>query len=264
MQLPIYIVDAFTTRLFGGNPAAVCPLMEWLPDEVMQQLAAENNLSETAFFVPEGEGFRIRWFTPTVEVNLCGHATLATAHILYTELGYDKEIVTFYSLSGELKVKKVNDKVFQLDFPACEPEPFTSAPAALFEALNVPHSYPAFTTSFDVMVVLSSQQELEELTPDFALLATIKARGVICTAKGTDSDIVARCFYPQSGINEDPVTGSAHTIMVPYWAKVLHQTSMQSIQLSARKGYLGCELNGDRVLMSGSAVTYLKGTFISG
>ncbi len=262
MRLPIYIVHAFTNKLFEGNPAAVCPLTDWLPDDVMQKLAKENNLSETAFFVPEEDGFRIRWFTPTTEVKLCGHATLASAHILFTELGYEKDEILFYSLSGVLKINRAAEKSIQLDFPANQPIPLTDVPEALFSSLHVQPA-PVFTTSFDMMVVLPSQKDIEELKPDFATLATVKARGVICTAKGDDSDIVARCFYPQSGINEDPVTGSAHTILVPYWAEKLGKNKLQSIQLSARKGYLDCELKGDRVLMRGNAKTYLKGTFFT-
>lgn len=262
MRLPIYIVHAFTDTLFCGNPAAVCPLTDWLPDAAMQQLAKENNLSETAFFVPEGEGFHIRWFTPTTEVKLCGHATLASAHILFTELGYDKGEILFHSLSGALKISRVAENTIQLDFPANKPTPLTDVPEALFSSLHV-QSAPVFITSFDMMVVLPSQKEVEGLAPDFATLASVKARGVICTAKGDDSDIVARCFYPQSGINEDPVTGSAHTILVPYWAEVLGKKHLQSIQLSARKGCLDCELKGDRVLMHGTAKTYLKGTFFT-
>ena len=262
MQLPIYIVHAFTSQLFGGNPAAVCPLAEWLPDDTMQALAKENNLSETAFFVPEGEGYRLRWFTPTTEVKLCGHATLATAHILFTRLGYDKEEILFQSLSGELKVTRVDEDRIQLDSPASKAVPVIDVPDALFSSLGV-SPFPMFNSSFDMMVVLSSQKEVEDLKPDFKSLATIKARGVICTAKGDNSDIVARCFYPQSGIDEDPVTGSAHTILVPYWAAVLGKTHLQSIQLSARKGYLDCELKGDRVLMRGTAKTYLEGSFFT-
>ncbi len=262
MRLPIYIVHAFTDALFGGNPAAVCPLTDWLPDDVMQQLAKENNLSETAFFVPEDEGFRIRWFTPTTEVKLCGHATLASAHILFTELGYDKDEILLHSLSGVLKISRMPENSIQLDFPANPPTPLNDIPKALFSSLHVQPA-PVFTTSFDMMVVLPSQKEVEELQPDFATLATVKARGVICTAKGEVSDIVARCFYPQTGINEDPVTGSAHTILVPYWAEKLGKNHLQSIQLSARKGYLDCELKEDRVLMRGAAKTYLKGTFFT-
>ncbi len=262
MLLPIYIVHAFTSRLFGGNPAAVCPLTEWLPDDTMQALAKENNLSETAFFVPEGDGYRLRWFTPTVEVKLCGHATLATAHILFTELGYKEDEIRFQSLSGELTITRVGDDRIQLDFPANPPQPLTNVPDGLFSSLGIAPS-PVFITSFDMMVVLSSQKEVEELKPDFKSLAGVKARGVICTAPGTESNVVARCFYPQSGIDEDPVTGSAHTILIPYWAERLGKTHLQSIQLSERRGYLDCELKEDRVLMRGTAKTYLKGSFFT-
>jgi len=262
MRLPIYIVHAFTNQLFGGNPAAICPLTDWLPDNIMQKLAAENNLSETAFFVPEENGFRIRWFTPTVEVKLCGHATLASAHILFTELGYEKDEIIFHSLSGDLKVTRVSGNVIQLDFPANDPQPLTDIPDVLFESLHVEPA-PVFISSFDMMVVLPSEKDVEQLKPDFAKLATVKARGVIVTAKGNESDVVARCFYPQSGINEDPVTGSAHTVLIPYWAKQLGKNALQSVQLSERKGYLDCELVNDRVLMRGTGVTYLKGTFFT-
>ncbi len=261
MRLPIYIADAFTHNLFGGNPAAVCPLTDWLPGELMQQIAAENNLSETVFFVPqEDESFAIRWFTPTVEVKLCGHATLAAAHIMYTELGYNKEGIVFHSASGKLIVTKVGEDKYQLDFPASDCEEVTDVPAGMFEGLKIDKA-PVFKTSLDYMVVLPSQKAVEELQPNFSELAKVEARGVICTAKGEESDVVARCFYPQSGINEDPVTGSAHTIIIPYWAKQLNKNNLTSIQLSKRKGFLDCELKADRVLMSGEVATYLKGTF---
>jgi len=263
MRLPVYIADAFTHNLFGGNPAAVCPLTDWLPGDLMQQIAAENNLSETVFFVPqEDETFAIRWFTPTVEVKLCGHATLAAAHIMYSELGYNKEEIIFHSASGKLVITKVGDNSIQLDFPANVGEEVTDVPEGLFEGLRIAKA-PVFKTSFDYMVVLPSQQAIEDLQPNFSELAKVKARGVICTAKGEESDVVARCFYPQSGIDEDPVTGSAHTIIIPYWAKQLGKKDLTSIQLSKRKGYLDCELKGDRVLMRGEVVTYLKGTFFT-
>jgi len=220
MKLPIYIADAFTDKLFGGNPAAICPLHEWLPEKTMQKLATENNLSETAFIIEEDDHFRIRWFTPTTEVKLCGHATLASAHIFYTELGHVKPEIWFESLSGLLKVARKNSNTYTLDFPATIPEPVSTVPDGLFEGLGIA-SAPVFNTSFDYMVVMPSQQSIESLKPDFAKLAQVKSRGVITTAKGNDADFVSRCFYPQSGINEDPVTGSAHTVMVPYWAKEL-------------------------------------------
>ncbi len=260
MQHPVFIVDAFTSRLFGGNPAAVCPLTEWLPDETMQLLAAEHNLSETVFFVPTATGYHLRWFTPATEVKLYGHATLAAAHILYTELGYTADTILFDSLSGVLKVNRMNNVQIQLDFPAAFASPVDVPPAGLLEGLSV-NNGAVYVTSFDYMVVLQQQQQVEMLQPDFKLLATVKARGVIVTAPGDDVDFVSRCFYPQSGIDEDPVTGSAHTIMVPYWAQQLGKTKLAAVQVSKRKGYLSCELDGDRVLMSGQAVTYLKGMY---
>ena len=261
MKLPIYIADAFTDKLFGGNPAAICPLQEWLPDTTMQSLAAENNLSETAFIIEEDDHFRIRWFTPSTEVKLCGHATLASAHIFYTELGHVKPEIWFESLSGMLKVARKDENTYTLDFPANSPEMVGDIPDGLFQGLGIENA-PVFKTSFDYMVVMPSQRSIENLKPDFSSLAKVKARGVIATARGNDADFVSRCFYPQSGINEDPVTGSAHTIMVPYWAKELGKAALKAIQLSKRKGYLDCELKNNRVLMSGNTVTYLKGEYI--
>lgn len=260
MKLPVYIADAFTGKLFSGNPAAICPLHEWLPDSLMQSLAAENNLSETAFIIEEDDHYRIRWFTPMAEVKLCGHATLASAHIFYSEFGHTKPDIWFESLSGMLKVKRDNANTYTLDFPANPPEPVEEIPEGLFEGLEVDEA-PVFKTSFDYMVVLPSQQSVENLKPDFTSLAKVKARGVVTTAKGKASDFVSRCFYPQTGINEDPVTGSAHTIMVPYWAKELNKNHLSAIQLSKRKGWLDCELRNNRVLISGSVVTYLKGEY---
>ncbi|MEP6846472.1 MAG: PhzF family phenazine biosynthesis protein [Panacibacter sp.] len=263
MKLPVYKVDAFTDQLFGGNPAAVCPLDAWLPDDIMQSLAAENNLAETTFIVKEDDYYRIRWFTPTVEVKLCGHATLATAHIFYTELGYTEEEIVFNSLSGLLKVSRQAEAVYRLDFPADKLHPVTNVPDEIFDGLGI-GAVPVFKSSFDYLLVLHSQHEIEALKPDFKLLATLSdARGVIVTAKGDEADFVSRCFFPQSGIDEDPVTGSAHTSMVPYWAAQLHKTTLKAIQLSKRRGYLDCELMGDRVLMTGSAVTYLKGEYVT-
>lgn len=260
MKFSIYQVDAFTNKLFGGNPAAICPLEEWLPDEVMQKLGAENNLAETAFIVKEEDHYRIRWFTPTVEVKLCGHATLATAHIFYTELGFTGNEIVFDSLSGPLKVSRKEEGVYTLDFPADKLHAVTDVPDEIFEGLGI-GAVPVFKSSFDYFLVLHSQHEVVALKPDFKILSTLKVRGVIVTAKGEEADFVSRCFFPQSGIDEDPVTGSAHTSMVPYWAAQLNKTSLKAIQLSARKGHLDCELKGDRVLMSGNAVTYLKGEY---
>jgi PhzF family phenazine biosynthesis protein len=257
MSLPLYIVDAFTDRTFGGNPAAVMILDQWLPDELMQQIAMENNLSETTFLVREQEIYHIRWFTPTVEVKLCGHATLAASHVLFNHLQHNSNSIQYHCLSGKLEVSKTGDTL-TLDFPS-NPPVQTEAPENIFAGLGI-HGGLVFKTSFDYMVLLDNQKAVEELKPDFGLLATVSARGVICTAKGDTVDFVSRCFYPQSGINEDPVTGSAHTIMVPFWAEQLNKKELDAIQLSNRKGYLHCRLQGDRVLMSGKAVTYLQGS----
>src|SRR5581483_8357209 len=261
MKLPVYVVDAFTDKLFGGNPAAVCPLEHWLSDNLMQNLAAENNLSETVFFVKNDDHFDIRWFTPAVEVKLCGHATLASAHIMYTELGYTGDEIIFDSLSGILKVKRTNNGKIQLDFPASPPEPLDKIPYGMFEGLGIAPVEEVYKTSFDFMVVLPLQKDVEALSPDFKMLAKVGGRGVIVTSRGEEADFVSRCFYPQSGIDEDPVTGSAHTITVPYWSKQLAKNKMKAIQISKRRGYLDCELSGDRVLMSGNAVTYMKGEY---
>jgi PhzF family phenazine biosynthesis protein len=258
MKIPIYQADAFTATLFGGNPAAVCPLQDWLSDELMQKIAIENNLSETAYLVKDNNDYRIRWFTPGTEVKLCGHATLAAAHILFTLLGHSGNTITFHSKSGPLKVTKLDNGKLMLDFPSNIPELVNEVPAGIFESLGIEPA-PFFKTSFDYMVVLPSQKMIEDLAPDFKQLAQTPCRGVIVTAKGDDADFVSRCFYPQSGIDEDPVTGSAHTIMVPYWAKQLNKKILKAIQLSKRRGHLDCELAGDRVLMSGNTVTYLRG-----
>ncbi len=257
---PVYQVDAFTNKLFGGNPAAVCPLEEWLPDETMQNIALENNLAETVFFVKENEYYKIRWFTPTVEVKLCGHATLASAHVFYTELNYKENELKFNSLSGILKVSKRAESEYTLDFPANEAAPVTEIPEGLFEGLGIEDGL-VLKSIFDYVVVLQSQSDIEKLDPDFNILKKVKSRGIITTAKGDDVDFVSRCFFPQSGINEDPVTGSAHTTLTPYWSKKLNKNILKAIQLSGRKGYVDCELKDDRVLMTGKAITYLKGEY---
>jgi PhzF family phenazine biosynthesis protein len=260
MKLPVYIANAFTANIFGGNPAAVCPLSAWLPDDTMQRVAAQNNLSETAFIVPEGNNYHIRWFTPATEVKLCGHATLASAHIFYTGLGYSATDIKFESKSGLLQVARKAENIYTLDFPANPPLPATEIPAGLLEGLGI-EGATVYNTSFDYMVVLESQHQIEGLQPNFSELVKVKARGVVTTARGDEADFVSRCFYPQSGVNEDPVTGSAHTIMVPYWAKALNKNTLKAIQLSKRRGYMDCSLNDDRVLMSGQAITYLKGEY---
>lgn len=256
MKLPIYHADAFASGLFKGNPAAVVPLQQWLSDELMQQIAMENNLSETAFLVPEGDHFHIRWFTPKAEVRLCGHATLATAHVLFNELNFQGDLLEFESLSGILTVKKVGEKL-QLDFPADfaqEVEPINTFTEA-FGAKPL----QTFKGRTDYMLLFDSEETIKNLQPNIQLLLSTKARGVIATAKGNEVDIVSRFFAPAVGVNEDPVTGSAHTTLIPFWAKLLNKTEMTALQLSARGGQLWCTLSGDRVFIAGKSATYLRG-----
>jgi PhzF family phenazine biosynthesis protein len=256
MTIPIYQADAFTDQLFGGNPAAICPLKEWLPDEVMQQIAKENNLAETAFFVKTVNGFALRWFTPEYEIDLCGHATLASAHILFTELAYNGDAIHFETVkAGVLTVKKDGNK-YTMDFPSRPPIPI-EIPNGLTEALG---KQPiAMLRSRDYFVVYETEDDVSDIAPDFAALSKMDTVGVIITAPGKKSDFVSRFFAPGAGIPEDPVTGSAHCNLIPYWAKILGKDKLHAYQLSARKGELWCELKGARVLMSGKAVTYLKG-----
>jgi len=258
MTISIYQADAFTEKVFGGNPAAICPLTGWLPDDLMQNIAAENNLAETAFIVREKEGYYIRWFTPAVEVDLCGHATLAAAHVFFNHLNIAGREITFNSKSGWLKVARQDNGQLTLDFPCDHFEQVTAPPAAIAEGLKM-ECNEIYKGKFDYMVIADDQQTVENLKPDFKTLAAIKSRGVLVTAPGETVDFVSRCFFPQSGIDEDPVTGSAHTLLVPYWAGVLGKNKMKAIQLSARKGHLDCELSGERVLMSGYAVSYMTG-----
>jgi PhzF family phenazine biosynthesis protein len=256
MLVPFYQVDAFTEKLFGGNPAGVCPLEQWLPDEVMQKISMENNLSETAFFVREDGGYHIRWFTPKVEVNLCGHATLASAHIIFNYLGFTGEVISFKSKSGILNVRKEGELLI-LDFPANKPQR-TSLPEEFVQSLNIT-PIQCFRGREDYLLLYKSQQEIEALFPDFRKLEKIDARAVIVTAPGETADFVSRFFAPRVGVDEDPVTGSAHTVLIPYWAEKLNKTEMKALQLSRRGGALFCRLRGDRVDIGGRAVTYLKG-----
>jgi len=256
--IKIYQADAFTDQLFGGNPAAVCPLQEWLPDKMMQQIAVENNLAETAFFVPDGQGFMLRWFTPELEIDLCGHATLASAHILFTELGFAGESINFKTkVAGTLVVSR-KDGLYTLDFPARPPQP-CETPAILLEALGGNNTPFSIQKSRDYFVVYEKEEDVTNLKPDFALLNKIDVIGIIVTAPGKDVDFVSRFFAPSCSIPEDPVTGSAHCTLIPYWAEKLGKNSMRAYQLSSRKGELWCENKGGRVLISGKAVTYLRG-----
>jgi PhzF family phenazine biosynthesis protein len=257
MTIPIYQADAFTDQLFGGNPAAICPLTEWLPEATMQKIATENNLAETAYFVKQGDGYGLRWFTPEFEIDLCGHATLASAHILFTELGYTDNTINFYTQkAGTLTVTRNGDK-YTLDFPSRPPQP-AAAPQYLIEAMGG-KTPVEILRSRDYVLVYETEQDIKDMEPNFNLLTKVDTIGVVVTAVGNEVDFVSRFFGPAVGINEDPVTGSAHCNLIPYWAAKLGKNKLHAYQISARKGELWCENKGERVLMSGKAVTYLKG-----
>jgi len=249
-----YQVDAFATRAFEGNPAAVCPLERWLDDGLLQAIAEENNLAETAFFVPSDTGFRLRWFTPASEVDLCGHATLATAHVLFEHLGHTGQAITFETRSGTLTVKRKGD-VLEMDFPARPPTPCASV-ELLARALG--RQPLEVLRADDYLVVFDDEATVRGIRPDFALLGTLDLRGVIITAPGSSDDFVSRFFAPRLGIPEDPVTGSAHCTLAPYWAGRLDKRRLSARQVSKRGGSLTCELKGDRVLLSGAAVTVIE------
>ncbi len=257
--MQLFQVDAFTNELFRGNPAAVVPLESWLSDAELQAIAAENNLSETAFFLPKGQGFALRWFTPAVEVDLCGHATLATAHVLFQHLEYEKEVIRFETRSGELFVFRKGHS-YVMDFPADVLEKVTP-PDDLTTGLGVP-VLECYRGKDDFLAVTSSQKVVKEAQPDFRRLAQLPSRGVILTAKGEEVDFVSRGFFPQSGVDEDPVTGSAHTTLTPYWSAQLNKTELHAWQLSQRGGALTCVAKGERVELYGQAVTYLVGTIL--
>jgi PhzF family phenazine biosynthesis protein len=254
--MKIYQVDAFAKTLFQGNPAAVVPLEEWLPDTLMQQIAMENNLAETAFLKKEGRDFHIRWFTPSTEVDLCGHATLAAAFVLYHYEGYIGDSIRFHSRSGLLTVSRHGESL-SLNFPADELREVELSPE-LTAGLD-PKPVKAFRGKTDYMLVFEHERDIRDLRVDMSWLSRIRARGIIVTAPGEEVDLVSRFFAPQSGIDEDPATGSAHTSLTPYWAGRLGKSKLTAIQLSARKGWLECELIGDRVLITGQAKPFLKG-----
>ena len=257
MTLTIYQVDAFTDKLFGGNPAAVCPLAEWLSDDLLKKIAMENNLAETAFYVKQDDRYEIRWFTPKVEVDLCGHATLAAAFILFKYENYSGDAIHFYSpRSGELNVSRSSDWL-TLDFPA---DVFHKIPVSS-EIVSCFDKQPleAYKGKTDYMLVYEKESDIRDIKPQFEAIAALDARGVIITSKGREVDFVSRFFAPQSGIIEDPVTGSAHTTLAPYWSDKLNKTEMSAIQLSERKGYLKCKFMGNRVEIAGQAKLYLAG-----
>jgi PhzF family phenazine biosynthesis protein len=255
MKLNIYQVDAFTSQLFGGNPAAVVPLENWLDDKLMQNIALENNLSETAFFVNENGRYRIRWFTPTAEVDLCGHATLASAFVLFNYLNFTADSISFDSKSGELVVGREGDLI-SLNFPARVPKPIELPPVLL----NALHSEPEevlFNKS--LIAVFKTESEIREMHPDIKKFLELETHGVIITAPGDDVDFVSRFFAPDVGIDEDPVTGYAHTLLTPYWSKKLGKEKLNALQVSKRGGELICSYNNDRVIICGKGKLYLKG-----
>ena len=256
-EIPIYQVDAFAFDVFTGNPAAVCPLKEWLPDATMQRIAEENNLAETAFFVREAEGLRIRWFTPAVEVRLCGHATLASAYVYLRHFEPSSGEVVFFSASGPLPVRRSGD-LLVLDFPASTAPTSSRIPETLIEALGT--NPLELRQGEDWLVVLPSEKEIRELRPDMRKLAALEARGVIVTAKGKECDFVSRVFVPRAGIDEDHATGSAHTLLIPYWAERLGKRELVARQLSPRGAELFCTDRGDRVGIGGRVFPYLEGT----
>lgn len=270
MELALYQVDAFASRPFEGNPAAVCPLpadMAWPDDATLLAIAGENNLAETAFFQPEGEGYRLRWFTPAVEVDLCGHATLATAWTLFNKLDYAGAVINFETRSGRLTVRRDEDMI-TMDFPANPADPLARTPQGLKEALGADPN-ATFETKRGhgfYMAVMDCAEAIERLTPDFSKFAVLGSGAVIATAPGNTKggasmgyDFVSRMFAPGVGIDEDPVTGAAHCVLAPYWSGRLGKRSLKARQISARGGDVGCIVDGDRVILSGTAALYMQG-----
>lgn len=261
MKLTLFQVDAFANQLFKGNPAAVMPLEQWIDAELMQNLAMENNVADTAFFVPKGDDFEIRWFTPEKEINLCGHATLATAFVLYTVSGYTKPTITFHSPSGPLVVSRDGDNIL-MDFPSWKPERVEGYPAELAEILGVKEIVGVYK-SRDMLVELNTEADVQQASPDFSRIKKLDEK-IIITAPGTGVDFVSRFFAPSYGIDEDPVTGSAHSQLIPFWSEKLGRTKMQARQLSRRGGHLLVEQKKDRVLIGGQCVFYMKGVVVVG
>ncbi len=253
----LYQVDAFASEIFRGNPAAVCPLPDWLDDGIMQAIAAENNLAETAFFVGEDGEYQLRWFTPRAEVKLCGHATLASAFVLFTQLGYNGEKVLFDTLSGRLEVRREGD-LLVMDFPSYPPVEDDDPPAALLLGLGIQPS-SVLQGGEDYIAVYEDEAAVRDLHPRLERFEELATRGIAVTAPGNGVDFVSRFFVPSLGIPEDPVTGSLHSALTPYWASRLGKTALHARQLSARGGELWCELLGDRVAIAGHAVLYMEG-----
>jgi PhzF family phenazine biosynthesis protein len=257
MEIPYYQINAFTKSLFGGNPAGVCPLNSWLADEVLQAIATENNLSETAYFVQRGDKYELRWFTPKLEVDLCGHATLASAFVIFNYLDKSVDNVRFETKSGLLTVRH-QDELIVMDFPARKANQ-CSAPLKLLRGLGVKPK-EVLHSSRDYLTVYDSEDAIKSLKPDMKLLEEVDCLGIIVTAPGSNCDFVSRFFAPRAGIPEDPVTGSAHCTLIPYWSERLNKQKLYALQLSRRQGELFCQFLGDRVSIAGNAITYLKGT----
>lgn len=258
MELDIYQVDAFTDEVFRGNPAAIVPLTEWLPDDMLRRIAMENNLSETAFYVPQDDGsYHLRWFTPTTEVELCGHATMATSHVIFHETDHSSDEIRFTGQSGELIIRRDNDKIV-MDFPVWDYEE-VDIPDQLVKALGVRPT--AVFKAYDWVVLYDDENIVRNIKPDMKeLIKFEEARGVLPTAAASNGiDFVSRMFCPRIGIDEDPVTGSAHCILVPFWAERLGKSKLHAYQASERGGYLHCELKGDRVIIAGQTKLYMKG-----
>ncbi len=253
MKIKQYQVDAFARKIFEGNPAAVVPLDAWLHDSILQAIAEENNLSETAFFVPAGKGFHLRWFTPVAEVDLCGHATLASAHVIFEILGYPEQAIEFETRSGTLLVER-SDGMLAMNFPSMPPKP-CPPPAALLAGLG--RDPVEVLAADDYIAVFESEAVIRSMSPDMAKLTELGLRGVCVTAPGHDVDFVSRFFAPKFGIPEDPVTGSSHCELAPYWASRLGKTTLIAQQLSKRGGSVRCELRGTRVVLLGNAITFM-------
>lgn len=263
MNQVMYQVDAFAEKLFEGNPAAVCVMDEWLPDATMQAIAMENNLAETAFLVSRNLGeYDLRWFTPGDEVDLCGHATLASAHTLYQHYGYEGKQIVFHTRSGELIVSLVDEGRYLMDFPADHGKEV--ADWSLIEKAVGTDILECYKGKDDYMAVVRDQETLEALQPDYRAIMALDARGLLITTEGSDHDFVSRCFFPVVAVDEDPVTGSAHTLLTPYWAHRLKKNRLQARQLSTRGGNIECIYKGDRVALLGSAITYMKAEINTG
>jgi PhzF family phenazine biosynthesis protein len=255
-QMKFYQVDAFAEQLFTGNPAGVVPLKKWINASLMQQIAMENNLAETAFFVKKGKDFEIRWFTPGQEINLCGHATLASAWVLFERMKHKKKSIVFHSKSGPLRATRKKEKII-LDFPSWPPERWNDFPATISKAVGEPEILGVYRNR-DIIVELKDEQAVKDVQPDFGLLRTLPGF-LMVTAPGKDVDFVSRFFAPAAGIDEDPVTGSAHSQLIPFWSYKLNKKELSARQLSPRGGYLDCTIEDDRVTMAGKCVPYLEG-----